>query len=156
MGVAWRHTWLLAAFLLSPAAAATAGNDDADLGTDLCGKAMVYAIDRPSFKNGPAAGDRQAVDTAQAKAPRLIHRAFKALCASKAISARDVARRIDKVMISWAGGADDFTAYVADGKQALMTEWVWTGNEAPSLEDVRTGILCAFKPKQKICRDRGP
>jgi hypothetical protein len=77
-------------------------------------------------------------------------------CATKAISALDVAGRIDRVMISWAGGADDFTAYFADGKKVLMTEWVWAGTEAPSPGDVRTGILCAFKPKQKICRDRGP
>jgi uncharacterized protein YecT (DUF1311 family) len=137
-----------------PADAAT--HDDADLSTDLCGKAMVYEINEASFKDGPAAGDKQAVDTAQAKAPLLVHRAFKELCMKKTMAATDVAARIDKVVISWAGGADDFTAYFPDKKKVLMTEWVWTGTESPSASDVRTGILCAFKPKQKACRDRGP
>jgi hypothetical protein len=30
------------------------------------------------------------------------------------------------------------------------------GTEAPRPRDVRTGIRCASKPKQKTCRDRGP
>jgi uncharacterized protein YecT (DUF1311 family) len=130
--------------------------DDADLGTDLCGKAMVYELNKASFKDGPAADDPQALATAQAKAPLLVHRAFKELCAKKTIAAPDLAARIDKVVISWAGGAADFTAYVPDKKKVLMTEWVWTGTAVPSPSDVRAGILCAFKPKQKVCRDRGP
>jgi hypothetical protein len=62
--------------------------------------------------------------------------------------------RIDKVVIFWAVGADDFTAYFSDKKAPAGTRMTRTG--APSLEDVRTRGLCAFKPKQKICRNRGP
>ena len=57
-------------------------------------------------------------------------------------------------MIFWAVGADDFTASFSGKKAPAGTPMTRTG--APNLEDVRTGSLCAFKPKQKICRDRWP
>jgi hypothetical protein len=57
------------------------------------------------------------------------------------------------VVIFWTVGADDFAAYFSHKKAPEGTRMTRTG--APSLDDVRTGSLCAFKPKQKICRDRG-
>jgi len=141
------------------ATAVPAAADDADRGTDLCGKTVAYKINAESFANGPPADDKQALATARGEAPVLIHRAFKDLCATKRLQAAEVAVRIDTVVISWAGGADNFAAYFPDDKKrpkTLATEWIWTGTDRPDAEDVRAGILCAFKPKQQLCREREP
>ena len=88
----------------------------------------------------------------------LIHRVFKGLCARKQLSAAEIARRVDKVVFSWAGGATDFNAYFPSEKQRrqeLTTEWLWQGTDLPEIKDVRSAILCAFRPQQKMCRLRG-
>lgn len=146
----------------TPAAPAAASADDADdpndLGTDLCGKAMSYEVNLDSFKDGDTIRDKPALDTVYDKAPVLIHRAFKGLCARKQLSAAEIARRIDKVVFSWAGGATDFNAYFPSEKQRrqeLTTEWLWQGTDLPEIKDVRSAILCAFRPQQKMCRLRG-
>ncbi len=135
-----------------------AADDDAS-GADLCGKPVRYEVLHDSFMESSVAQDRDALATAQRMGPVLIHRAFNALCAKRLLSEKEVAARIDKVVISWARGADSFNAYFPDDTEQsrnLVTEWVWTGSEAPELEDVRAGLLCAFKPKQKLCRDLEP
>ncbi|HUH86249.1 MAG TPA: hypothetical protein VLX85_16695 [Stellaceae bacterium] len=133
--------------------------DDADRGTDLCGKSVTYQINAESFATGASAGDEAALATARDEAPILIHRALKALCARKTLTASEVAQRIDSVVLLRADGADNFTAYFPRdkaGPKVLATEWGWTGTEQPNAEDVSSGILCAFKPKLRLCQDRGP
>jgi uncharacterized protein YecT (DUF1311 family) len=132
---------------------------DGDRATDLCGKAVAYEANAPSFAIGPSAHDKAALATARDKAPALIHRAFKARCAKKTLAASEVAARIDSIVLFRADGADDFTAYFPAEKGragTLATEWHWTGTTLPRADDVSAGILCAFKPKLRMCQDRGP
>jgi uncharacterized protein len=143
----------------APKPAAAPAMDDADRGTDLCGKPVTYQINAESFANGPSAIDEAALATARDEAPKLIHGAFKALCAKKTLAASQVVQRIDSVILLRADGADNFTAYFPRDKErskTLATEWIWTGTEQPNAEDVSAGILCAFKPKLRLCQDRGP
>jgi hypothetical protein len=135
-----------------------AADNDAS-GADLCGKPVRYEVLHDSFMESPVVHDKDALATAQRMGPVLIHRAFNALCAKRLLSEKEVPARIDKVVISWAGGADNFNAYFPDDRDqshTLVTEWVWAGNEVPAFEDARAGLLCAFKPKQKLCRDLEP
>jgi uncharacterized protein len=125
----------------------------------VCGAPASIGIAADSFRSGPVADDPQARETAEKHGAGLIQTAFEALCAQHQLTREEIARRVRRINIGWAGGADNFAAYFPDDKGkagTLSTEWVWTGTEVPSVEDVRDGILCAFQPKRKICADRLP
>ncbi len=137
------------------AAARAEAGESAD--NRICGQRVAFGVDTNSFSDGPASGDKAAMETAQTRGPALIRRAFAELCAKKLLSAEEIGKRISKIRISWAGGADDFSAYFPDDAPGtLATEWIWSQRELPSAEDVRDGISCAFRPKQKLCADRAP
>ncbi|GEM_PF-7097991 len=135
-----------------PKAAASSGGET----IKLCGKAVAFRFDAASF-GGPAADDAAARATAQGRGPGLIEDAFADLCARRALSADEVARRVRAVTLGWAGGADSFNAYFPEGRDGVLaTEWAWQDTSVPDAADLREGILCAFTPKTKGCADRAP
>jgi len=125
----------------------------------VCGAPATVGLDVESFRDGPAADDPQARETAGKHGAGLIRRAFEALCARHQLTRDEIARSIRRISIGWAGGADNFAAYFPTAKDkagTLATQWVWSGTALPDADDVRDGVLCAFRPKQKICADRIP
>jgi len=125
----------------------------------VCGAPATVGLDVESFRDGPAADDPQARETAGKHGAGLIRRAFEALCARHQLTRDEIARSIRRISIGWAGGADNFAAYFPTAKDkagTLATQWVWSGTALPDADDARDGVLCAFRPKQKICADRIP
>ncbi len=124
---------------------------------EICGKSVEYEVDEETFTQGPPADDPVALKTARLRAPNLIHDGFEALCAKNTLSAEEISAKVRRVTISWAGGADEFSAdFPKEEEGTLATEFTWQGSEAPSAEDVRDGILCAFRPALKMCADQEP
>jgi uncharacterized protein YecT (DUF1311 family) len=125
----------------------------------LCGAPATVGVDIGSFRDGPPADDPQARETAGKLGAGLIRKAFEALCANHQLARAEIARSVRRISIGWAGGADNFAAYFPTERDlagTLATQWVWSGTQLPDADDVRNGILCAFRPKQKMCADRLP
>jgi uncharacterized protein len=125
----------------------------------VCGAPASVAINTGSFRNGPAADDPQALETAGKHAAGLIEKAFEALCAQRQLTRQEIAAKVRRISIGWAGGADNFAAYFPKEKGkagTLAAEWVWSGTELPAIDDIGEGILCAFRPQRKICAERIP
>jgi uncharacterized protein len=123
-----------------------------------CAKPVTYELDEKSFREGPAANDREAIETARTMGPVLVRLALAALCARTELSPKEVSR-VSKVRISYSDQADVFSAYLPADKASagvLVVRMAWMGAAVPSEEEARTGILCGFKRTLKQCAGWGP
>jgi uncharacterized protein len=123
-----------------------------------CAKSVTYEVDEKSFRDGPAANDREAIETARTMGPVLVRLALQVLCAKTELSPKEVAR-VSKVRIAYSDQANVFSAYLPDDRASagvLVVRMAWMGAAVPSDEEARTGILCGFKRTLKQCAGWGP
>lgn len=122
-----------------------------------CAKAVTYELDEKSFREGPVANDREAIETARTMGPVLVGLALAALCAKTELSPKAVAR-VSRVLISYCDQADVFSAYLPADKASaglLIVRMAWMGAAVPSEEEARTAILCSFKRSLRQCAGWG-
>jgi hypothetical protein len=143
----------------APAAARDEKPPPADTAAAAGAKAMVtYELDEKSFREGAAANDREALETARTMGPILVRLAFEALCARTELSPKEISR-VTKVRIFCSDQADVFSAYLPADKGAggmLIVRMAWMGAAVPSEAEARPGILCGFVRTLKQCAGWGP
>ena len=125
----------------------------------VCGKTVPMTIDEASFSNGLAREDPLARETAESAGPTLVGKAFDRLCELELISPEEVGAKVTRIVIGWAGAAEDVDAAFSrepDQKGLLRIVWKWYGSTLPPPQDFRDGILCAFRPDLSACDQSEP
>ena len=116
-----------------------------------CDGPISVSVDASSFSVA-APGSRASAAAHQI----MVVRALDDLCRANTI---DPARaRIDarQVQLQWGGGATEAVAYFPEGRAGtLVVQYLWEPGAPLKRQELNTALICAFKPKAKVCDGRG-
>ncbi len=60
------------------------------------------------------------------------------------------------MQLQWGGGATEAVAYFAEGKVGtLIVQYLWEPAAPLKRQELNAALICAFKPKARVCNGRG-
>ena len=86
----------------------------------------------------------------------MVVRALDDLCRANTIDPARARVEARQVQLQWGGGATEAVAYFAEGKPGtLIVQYLWEPAAPLKRQDLNVALICAFKPKAKVCDGRG-
>ncbi|MEO6339055.1 MAG: hypothetical protein ABIO39_03355 [Caulobacteraceae bacterium] len=116
-----------------------------------CNGPVSVSVDTPSFSIAAKGGLAQASATQV-----MVVRTLDELCRANTIDPARARVEARRVQLQWGGGATEAVAYFAEGKPGtLVVQYLWEPGAPLMRKDLTAALICAFKPKAKVCDGRG-
>ncbi len=116
-----------------------------------CNGPISVSVDGSSF-NVAAPGSRASAAAHQV----MVVRALDALCRANTIDPARARVEARQVQLQWGGGATEAVAYFDEAKRGtLIVQYLWEPGAPLKRGELDTALICAFKPKAKVCDGRG-
>lgn len=116
-----------------------------------CNGPVSVSVDRPSFSIA-AKGSLASASASQV----MVVRALDDLCRANTIDPARARVEARQVQLQWGGGATEAVAYFAEGKAGtLVVQYLWEPAAPLKRQELNVALICAFKPKAKVCDGRG-